>query len=112
MGGLPASLGSTPITALLRYYGRCDSSVGSLPDRGLPDSWLHPSAAALSQLQMTLGHVRASARAIQRRLRGRFYGDVDRVRSDSAHQRGNKGALQGDDLGPTGQEFSRRLFSP
>jgi hypothetical protein len=29
---------------------------------------------ALSQFQMTLGHVRASTRAIQRRLRGRFYG--------------------------------------
>ena len=40
---LPASLDSTPITALPRYYGRCDSSARSLPNRGLPDSCTWPS---------------------------------------------------------------------
>jgi hypothetical protein len=44
----PASLGSTPITALLRYYGRCDSSAGSPPDRGLPDSCTWPSCHSVS----------------------------------------------------------------
>src|ERR1700688_3122180 len=44
----PASLGSTPITALPRYYGRSDSSAGSLPDRGLPDSCTWPSCHSVS----------------------------------------------------------------
>jgi hypothetical protein len=45
---LPASLGSTPITALPRYYGRCDSSARSRPDRGLPDSCTWPSCHSVS----------------------------------------------------------------
>src|SRR5277367_2308601 len=46
---------------------------------------------------MTSGHVRAWARAFQRRIYGRFYGYVDRVRSNSAHQRETEGRCMWDD---------------
>ena len=45
---LPASLRSTPITVLHDYYGRCDSSPGSPPGRGLPDSCTWPSFHSVS----------------------------------------------------------------
>jgi hypothetical protein len=43
---------------------------------------------------MTLGHVRTLARTIQGRLCGFFYGYLDQLGSDSAHQRGTEGAVQ------------------
>jgi hypothetical protein len=66
---------------------------------------------ALSQFEMTFGHVRALARTIQGRLGGCFCEQVDRVKSDSAHQRVTEGAVQvGADDAATEKEAAR-IFS-
>src|ERR1700722_7394156 len=43
---------------------------------------------------MILGHVRAWARTFQEQLCGCFYGYVDQLGSDSAHQRGTERAVR------------------
>jgi hypothetical protein len=51
-------------------------------------------SVVICRFEMTLGHVRALARTIQGRLCGFFYGYLDQLESDSAHQRGTEGAVQ------------------
>jgi hypothetical protein len=74
----------TPVLSALNFFGNFSRFENPLPRTESPG--LHPSAVAPKPIQDDLGHVRAWAHSFLRGMCGRFYGQVDRVPGNSAHQ--------------------------